>query len=548
MNNGKHQDLGPSAPGLLCYRLLDVRSIRSEPRTRHDERQFIETQGRVLLLSNAGGGQLVIDGRLFMLRPGSLFVCRSGQLLELTNFSGRPIDLLMLTFAAYAQTGEPAGALTLVPDSAALPLPEEAQIAPLSLAGQLFGMLSAGWRDGAPSDRLRCEAGLLELLSLALNDREQQTERALEAARLELERRYREEVTIDELAGIAGLSRYHFMRLFKERYGRGVSEYRTELRLRAAKALMREIDGPPLPLGEIVYRVGYNNESYFSSLFKKQTGVAPAVYQRNQRRRIAAYSWINFGQLLALRTIPFAAPTDQYWTDRYRVRYECEVTTRLSHQYEYNLAALRAAGPERIVGMGAFVPAEEQERLREIAPALFLDWQAGWRSHLTELAAFLEMEAEAAAWLRRYERSVQEVGERIGDSVGADRVLALGVGSQGVFLCGRRAGTPLYDDLGFAVPDGLGEQEWMRPISPGELAAIGADRILVALGCDGAAAEAWERLAHSAAWQRLPAVGAGKVHVRRHDGYFAAPVNEYAAEPLSRALLELPAWLAAAGG
>ncbi|MEK0315545.1 helix-turn-helix domain-containing protein [Cohnella sp. 56] len=541
MNRDNSDDLGPPAPGLLCYRLLDVRTIRDAPQSPSTERRFVETDTRALLLSNAHGGQLVIDGRIRVLRPGDLFVCRPGQLIELTNYSGQPLELLLLSFAAFGPSGEHPGMLTAVPADAPLPLPAEAQISPASLAGQLYGAICAGWRSGAPSDRLRCEAGLLELLGLALHDREQRTELALEAARLELERRYADELTIDELAGIAGLSRYHFMRLFKERYGRGVIDYRTELRLRAAKRLMREPGGPAL--GEIVYRVGYKNESYFSSLFKKQTGVAPAVYQRNQKRRIAAYSWINIGQLLALQTIPLAAPMDQYWTDRYRNRYDCEVTTRLSHQYEFNLAALRAARPDRIVGIGAFIPEAEQDRLREVAPALFLDWAADWRGHLRSVAGFLELEAEAAGWLDRYDRRAQEVRERVGRVVGADAVLMLSVGGQGVSVCGRRAGTLLYDDLGCAVPSGLGQDWWARPIEPEELAGIGADRMLVRLGQDEAARTAWERLTRADTWRDLPAVREGKVHARVHDGFFAAPVNEYAAEPLSRALLELAEWL-----
>ncbi|CAI6025008.1 AraC family transcriptional regulator [Cohnella sp. JJ-181] len=540
-------DLQPEAAGLLCYRLLNVELIREMPQALPTERRFIETKSPALLLSNAQGGRLVIDGRSHALRPGALFVCRAGRLIELTNYAGSPVELLLLEFDAFFPPvpGRGQREEAVKPGATAidrLPFPPYAQLPSASAAGQLFGAISAGWRTGALSDRLRCEAALLELLSLSLSCREQQVALALEAALAELERRYAGDVTIDDLAAIAGLSRFHFMRQFKERYGKGVMEYRAELRLRDAKRLMSGPDGPTL--SEIVYRVGYTSESYFSSVFKKQTGIAPAVYQRNQRRRIAAYSWANFGQLLALRSIPYAAPTDQYWTDYYRKRYAYEVQAQLSHQYEFNRKALLAARPDMIVGIASFIPPDEQDKLRDIAPTLLLDWEADWRSHLRQVGAFLGDAGEAERWIGRYDRDAADLRERLAQVVGRDAALLVIVGRQGISVCGRRAGTVLYDDLGFGVPAGLetGDIAWTRTVTPEELSGFGADRILVHRGSDSAADAEWERLARSESWRSLPAVREGKVHFGSGCDYFEAPVNEYAAEPMGRALAAIPRW------
>ncbi|MFC3797866.1 helix-turn-helix domain-containing protein [Cohnella sp. GCM10012308] len=541
MRNGI-SDLQPEAAGLLCYRLLDVVTIREEPQSGPAERRFIETKSPALLLSNAHGGRLVIDGRSYALRPGALFVCLPGCLIELTNYSGLPTELLMLEFYAFmppdldtAQRAE-----TSVPPR--LPFPPYVQLPSASDAGRLFGTIGAGWKTGLPSDRLRCEAVLLELLSLALSCREQQTERALEAARMELEHRYKGDITIEALAAVAGLSRFHFMRMFKEKYGRGVVEYRTELRMRDAKRLLNESGGPSL--GEIAETIGYTSESYFSSLFKKQTGIAPAVYQRNQKRRIAAYSWVNVGQLLALRTIPYSAPTDQYWTDYYRNRYAFEVKAPLSHQYEFNRNVLLQSRPDKIVGIGSFFPQDEQDKLREIAPTLLLDWEEDWRTHLRRVASFLDRDAESEQWLARYDRAVAATRDRLTESVRGDALLVLVVGGRGVEICGRRAATLLYDDLGFGEPEGLREQgvSWLKAVAPDTLARLGADRILVHRGRDPGAEASWERLSKSKAWLSLPAVVEGKLNWTSNSDHFEAPVNEYAAEPLGRMLGVLPRW------
>ncbi|NBD27145.1 AraC family transcriptional regulator [Paenibacillus glycinis] len=536
MNKKTTADLQPPAAVGLCYRLLDVRVLRDDPMRPRAEREFIAAPSHLLLLSGANGGRLIIDGRLHVLRPGSLFVCAPGQLLEWTNYAGHPLELLLLYFHAYAPPGEEsAAAYKALPPR--FPFFGEATISSGSAAGQLFGSISGGWSQGSASGRLRCEAGLLELLSLAIDYRERQTELALEAARMELERQYASEITIVKLARIAGLSRFHFMRLFKERFGRGVMEYRTELRLTEAKRLMSEAG---LPLAEIVERIGYKSESYFSSLFKKQVGFAPAVYQRNQKRSIAAYSWINIGQLLALQTIPSAAPMDQYWTDHYRSKYGYEVKTRLSHHYEFNLGALRQAGPDRIVGMNELVPPEEQDKLRELAPSLFLSWKDGWRSHLTILAAFLEREEEAAAWLRRYDRQAGAIRERLAPLVGRDAVLVLVVARHRLSVWGRRAGTVLYDDLELAIPAALAEADWERPVEAPELAGMRADRIVVHVEPNAAAAARWNSLSRSEAWRKLSAVQAGLVHAASGSACFESPWNEHSADPIGRLLQDMP--------
>jgi ABC-type Fe3+-hydroxamate transport system, periplasmic component len=526
----------------LCYRLLDVQVLRDNPQVPRSERAFIETQSQVLLLSNASDGRIIIDGRQHLLKPGWMFICAPGQLMEWTNHEGQPLELLLLYFHTYALPDVQDAVSTPAPvpnnEEPLFPFLGEAIITSAALTGQLSDTIREGWNQGMASARLRCEAGLLELLSLALTHQERQTEMALEMARLELERHYASEIAIESLARITGHSRFHFMRLFKERFGKGVAEYRTELRLREAKRLM---SGANLTLAEIVERIGYKNESYFSSLFKKQTGFAPAVYQRNRQRKIAAYSWINLGQLLALQMIPVAAPLDQYWTDRYRSKYDFEVTTPLSHHYEFNLNALKQAEPDCIVAIDDFIPPEEQDKLRELAPVLFLSWTDDWRTQLNQLARFLEREEEAEAWLKRYDRDVTAVRERIAPLLEGKSVLVLVVGKSQLSVWGRQAGTVLYDDLGIKLPTAVREHDWIKPITPSELSEIQTDRIFVHVERGAAAEERWQQLSRSEQWRTLQAVQADAVHVAFGYGCFDAPWNEYAAEPIGRFLNDIPA-------
>ncbi|MFF2885438.1 helix-turn-helix domain-containing protein [Paenibacillus sp. NPDC057967] len=84
---------------------------------------------------------------------------------------------------------------------------------------------------------------------------------------------YREELTVEELSGIAGLSRYHFSRLFKELTGRTVTEYVTAARLDKADYLLRNT---PLTVSEVAAASGFNDIYYFSRTFKKHKKVSPS--------------------------------------------------------------------------------------------------------------------------------------------------------------------------------------------------------------------------------------------------------------------------------
>ncbi|ACT01725.1 AraC family transcriptional regulator [Paenibacillus sp. JDR-2] len=532
----------------LCYRLLNIQVLRDDPQAPVSDRSFIKTDSQLLLLSNSSDGRLIIDGRLHLLKPGWMYVCAPGQLIEWTNYVGQPLELLMLEFLSLERTTvskEPQDPSLASGSEPLFPFLSEPVISPAVVSGQLYDTIRDSWKQGTASAWLRSEAGMLELLSLVLSHQERQTEMALEMARLELERHYTSEIAIDSLARIAGHSRFHFMRLFKERYGKGVAEYRTELRLREAKRLMSEEN---LTLAEIVERIGYKNESYFSSLFKKHTGFAPVVYQRNRQQRIAAYSWINFGQLLALQMIPIAAPLDQYWTDRYRNRYDFEVITPLSHHYEFNLNALRQADPDRIVAIEEFIPPEEQDKLRALAPVLFLSWKDNWRSHLTKLARFLNREEDAEAWLRRYDRDVIAVKNKIAPQLGRKTVLVLAVGNSQLSVWGYLAGTVLYDDLELGMPEAVRDIEWLKQVTSSELSGFQADRILVHIERTKAAEERWALLSRSQDWHSLPAVQAGAIHIVFGYGCFEGPWNEYAAEPIGRLLNDIPGLFGLAEG
>lgn len=89
----------------------------------------------------------------------------------------------------------------------------------------------------------------------------------LAAVREYIAEHYHEPLSIDQLAGMAGLRPKYFGELFKKTFGQSTLDYLTELRISRAKQYLQESD---YLLREIAHKVGYSDEFYFSRKFKRK--------------------------------------------------------------------------------------------------------------------------------------------------------------------------------------------------------------------------------------------------------------------------------------
>jgi AraC family transcriptional regulator len=88
-----------------------------------------------------------------------------------------------------------------------------------------------------------------------------------------------EEFSLDRLAAQAGLSRFHFQRLFKAATGVPPSQYHINLRMNEARRLLRETK---MGVVDVALEVGYTNPSHFARLFRRETGLSPSDYRRQR--------------------------------------------------------------------------------------------------------------------------------------------------------------------------------------------------------------------------------------------------------------------------
>jgi len=91
-----------------------------------------------------------------------------------------------------------------------------------------------------------------------------------------IEEHYFKPLSIDKLAKIAGFSRGYFFRAFKEMFDISPVAYQQNLRIEAAKTLLKTT---PLRCNEVAKRVGFSDVYFFHRIFKKHTGVTPNQFR-----------------------------------------------------------------------------------------------------------------------------------------------------------------------------------------------------------------------------------------------------------------------------
>lgn len=81
---------------------------------------------------------------------------------------------------------------------------------------------------------------------------------------------------LGQLADAAGMSAFHFSRLFKQSTGLSPSHFFIRMRVAEARRLLQETDASII---DVALAVGYSSHSHFSQIFRRETGLAPSAYR-----------------------------------------------------------------------------------------------------------------------------------------------------------------------------------------------------------------------------------------------------------------------------
>jgi AraC-like DNA-binding protein len=101
--------------------------------------------------------------------------------------------------------------------------------------------------------------------------------RVVEEAKALLTERFKEGLSLQEIARGIHVSPFHLARVFRQETGHTLHEYRTELRMRTSFGLMSD---PATDLTSVALEMGFSSHSHFSTAFRRRFGMPPSVFRK----------------------------------------------------------------------------------------------------------------------------------------------------------------------------------------------------------------------------------------------------------------------------
>jgi len=227
-----------------------------------------------ILYTRSGAGMLEIDGKQLPQTPGSIFLISPGVPHEYypqhgmwetawVVFRGAHIRELMteLGFGGW----------------------NERSVEPPELSGleRIFSRILSAVADplnGGERCSLLIYEYILEARAVLLGGASRpggQADRAVEY----IEAHFSEDITLEQLAELTGVSLQHFCRVFRAQTGMRPMEYLARKRVSEAKRLLSSTGSS---IAEIAELTGYRDPTYFGSVFRRYEGTTPTEYRRTR--------------------------------------------------------------------------------------------------------------------------------------------------------------------------------------------------------------------------------------------------------------------------
>ena len=94
-----------------------------------------------------------------------------------------------------------------------------------------------------------------------------------------ISKNYMRKISLEEVAATVYLSPSYFSKIFKEETGTNFVTYLNSHRISVSKRLLMDNS---IDIADISYLVGYEDQSYFTKSFKKMTGITPGKFRESR--------------------------------------------------------------------------------------------------------------------------------------------------------------------------------------------------------------------------------------------------------------------------
>lgn len=488
-----------------------------------------------------GPGTVDLDGISVSLRQGAGLLLRPGGRFGTLMEPDRPNGWLVEFLLCRVGEAQPvAGGFPL------LPYHQEIVVRPLAALCSVTERLTREADESDELTALRKQAALLELLALLMESQQRTHQTAGAADAVEktvayVREHYAEPLTVEQLAGMAGVGRWQFSEQFRRLTGEKPLDYINTLRMNRAKELLLLTDDT---LRDIAHNVGFRDECYFNRRFSRMFGCSPKSYARSRKSAAARISLPAaasaagkqarlppplpaapprlvvcggiLGDVLMLGVKPLgAALTVMGRQVVYRDKLAGILDVGLVGEAE-TIAALR---PDLILleknGTAAARP------WSDAAPIVSFGRTEDSSVRLRAVAALLGAERTAAGWMARHEETANamwaSLRSRIG--IGETATVLVQVGEHLFAMSNQGLAVSLYHPRGFRPSAGaeklIGAGERFCRITDSELPSYDADRLFLLVSGEGRSRSQARLLTESPAWRKLYAFRSGNIHLAK---------------------------------
>ncbi|MED4584303.1 iron chelate uptake ABC transporter family permease subunit [Brevibacillus choshinensis] len=221
-------------------------------------------------------GNLDVDGTSMRVEAGDVVFIKPDQKVKLTAEREKEIEYFLIGFSYWKEESRTGGSRHFSMGGSEFPLTRAFRVRSHSQVLHLMEELQKSFLSKDEAEQFRQRLLFERILYILVKDmasieKREDTLGSIEETIQYVEQHYMLNLTLETVASKAGVSLSYYSRMFKILKGVSFSDYITSLRISRAKVLLLL---PASRLREVAQSVGYNDEFYFSKMFKKVVGLS----------------------------------------------------------------------------------------------------------------------------------------------------------------------------------------------------------------------------------------------------------------------------------
>lgn len=236
------------------------------------------TNNHILVLMTEGEISYNVDGEIFVMAKGDILFIPEGALRSAENKRKEPHNMYAAHFR-YDGDGEGLPILYA-------PRSVKTKLLNFNYMKHRFSLLTQYWLRRSPYSAILCHSTMLEMLA-ALNEESDSQSNPGKSRGIVMQlqhyilTRYREPITVADLAAHVDLTPNYTSSLFKQATGMTLTDYIQQIRISAACDLLTNSQ---MNIAEISEFLGFCEPSYFNKVFRKVRGISPSAYVKEKLR------------------------------------------------------------------------------------------------------------------------------------------------------------------------------------------------------------------------------------------------------------------------